>query len=176
MSKLKIITVPSKVLRQKSSKIEGIDKSVKKLIKDLTETLREVGGLGIAAPQVGKLLRLIIIESKGGERKNGSKKPIIPLTVLINPEVVKCSKEKGKDDEGCLSVPELWAVVERPKSVTVKALNEKGKPIQIKAKDLFSRVLQHEIDHLNGILFTDKADLSTLHKIGPNGEIIKIKL
>ncbi len=173
---MEILTVPSEILRKKSVKVKKINPSIKRLIKGMIETLKEVGGLGIAAPQVGCLLRIVVIESKGGKRKNGLRKPKIPLTVLINPEIVENSKEKEEDDEGCLSVPEIWGMVKRAKSVVAKALDEKGKPKKIKASELFARVLQHEIDHLNGILFTDKADVSTLHKISPEGEIIKIKL
>lgn len=176
MTKLKIVTVPSGILRRKAVKIKKIDNSIKKIIKDMIETLHKVGGLGIAAPQIGESVQIIVIESKGGKRGNGEKAPKIPLTVLANPEIAEYSKETEKDEEGCLSVPEIWGTVERAKSVTVKALNEKGKKVKIKARDLFARALQHEIDHINGILFTDKADLKTLHKIGPKGEIIKIKL
>lgn len=173
---MKILTTPSPILRKKSQEVKNIDSSIKKLIKGLIETLRENSGLGIAAPQVGELQRIIIIESKGGKRKNGSERPKIPLTILVNPEIIEYSKETEIDDEGCLSVPEIWGKVKRAKKVTVKRLNGKGKKVKIKAHDMFARVLQHEIDHLDGILFTDKADLSTLHKIGPDGEIIKVKL
>lgn len=173
---MEIVKVPSPILRKKSEEVKKIDLRVKGLINDMVKTLREAGGLGLAAPQVSHLLKIIVIESKGGKNKHGEERPIIPLTILINPKVTKCSRETEKDHEGCLSIPEIWGIVERPKLVTIKALNEKGKSIKIKAQELFARSLQHEIDHLNGILFTDKADLSTLHKIGPDGEIIKIKL
>ncbi len=184
MTALKIITVPSPILRRKAIKIKNIDSSIKDLISHMVETLRKVGGLGLAAPQVGQPIRIAVIESNRKsspkadrlDEKNKKSSPKIPLTILINPEIIEYSKETEKSEEGCLSIPEIWGVVERAKSVKVKALNEKGKKVKIKAKDLFARVLQHEIDHLNGILFTDKADVNTLHKIGSKGEIIKVKL
>jgi peptide deformylase len=176
MSKMKIVTVPSKILREKSKKIEKIDKKISRLIKDMLETMHEVGGLGISAPQIGKSLRLAIIESKGGKRKNGDSLPKIPLTVLINPEVLWCSDKQEKSDEGCLSVPNIWGEVERPESIRIKTLDENGKTSEIKASGLFARVIQHEMDHLEGIIFTDKADYKTLHKLGPNGEKIPLEL
>lgn len=176
MAKLDIVTVPSKILRKKASKIKKIDKNVISLMKDMIETLRNLNGLGLAAPQIGESLRLIIIESKSGEKKNGKERPAIPLTVIINPEIIEKSDKTCQDEEGCFSVPEIWGTVERPESLTVKGLDASGKKIKIKATGIFARVLQHEIDHLDGILFTDKADFATLHKIGPKGEVIKIEI
>jgi len=98
MNIMDIKTVPNKILRKKSRRIERIDKSIKKLIKDMTNTLRDVGGLGIAAPQVGELSNIIIVESVGGKRKDGQEKPIIPLTILINLAIVESSKETKIDE------------------------------------------------------------------------------
>jgi len=176
MANMEIVIVPSDTLRRKAIKIKKIDKSINKLINNMTETLRGLNGVGLAAPQVGESIKLIIVESRGNKRKNGEEVPIIPLTILINPEIIKTSKEKSCEDEGCFSVPGIWGSVERPTKITLKALDRKGNQIKIRADGLFARALQHEIDHLNGVLFTDKADINTLHKIGPNGEKIKIEL
>jgi peptide deformylase len=172
---LPILTVPNSILNRRAKKIGHIDKSIKKLINDMIETLREKGGIGLAAPQMGKLIRLIVIESKGKKNHKGRKRSIITVTVLINPEIVKKSDKKETEEEGCLSLPNIWGEVPRYNEVIVKGRNKNGQNIKIKAKGLFARVLQHEIDHLNGILFTQRVeDLSTLHKISKEGEIIKI--
>jgi peptide deformylase len=172
---LPILTVPNSILNRRAKKIGHIDKSIKKLINDMIETLREKGGIGLAAPQMGKLIRLIVIESKGKKNHKGRKRSIIPVTVLINPEIVKKSDKKETEEEVCLSLPNIWGEVPRYNEVIVKGRNKNGQNIKIKAKGLFARVLQHEIDHLNGILFTQRVeDLSTLHKISKEGEIIKI--
>ncbi len=174
MAKLKIVKVPEKLLREKSRKVLKVDKKINRLIKNMIETMYSVGGLGISAPQVGHLLKIAIIESKGGKRKNGENMPIIPLTIIINPEIKKYSQKKCKREEGCLSVPDIWGEVERPESVIIEYEDtQKNKKI-IKASGLFARALQHEIDHLNGIIFTDKADYATLHKIDHQGKKISL--
>ncbi len=175
---LSILTIPNPILKKKAKKVSLIDNSIKEIIGDMVSTLRKVGGAGLAAPQVGKSIRIIIIESKSEDKKNNQeKKTTIPLTILINPEIVKHSEEKEKDEEGCLSLPNIWGIVPRYKKITVRGLDRDGKKVKIKASGLLSKVLQHEIDHLNGILFTQRIeDLSTLHKIDPNGEIVKIEL
>lgn len=109
-------------------------------------TMKDAKGLGLAAPQVGYSLRLftVNVESK--------------IYVFINPEIKDISAEKIPFEEGCLSVPKIWGPVVRPKKLTIKALDENGKPIKIRAKGLLARVIQHEMDHLNGILFIDRAE------------------
>lgn len=176
---LEILTVPNKILKEKAKKIGLIDKSIKKIIDEMIKTLEQAGGIGLAAPQIKKLLRIIIIESHGqpSEVKPEEKRPVIPLTILVNPEIVEHSQEKETDTEGCLSVPNIWGDVSRYKKVIAKGLDQNGKKIKIKANDLFARVLQHEIDHLDGILFTDKVtDISTLHTIDEEGQKIPINL
>jgi len=172
MSKLSIITVPNPILRQKAKKINPRDPFLKKIIPQMINILRKEKGVGLAAPQVGISLRVIVIESQQKNTKN--KMLSIPLTVLINPEIIKYSQKITKAEEGCLSIPNIWGVVERPYKVIVKAYNQKNKLIKIKATGFLARVIQHEIDHLNGVLFTDKVDLNTLHKITPDGQKIKI--
>ena len=132
------------VLREKAKKVRKIDSSVQKLIDDMVDTMRSAPGVGLAAPQVGQSLRVVVIET-----------PDDGLIALINPEVVKSSGER-RLMEGCLSVPGYQAEVTRSRNVTVKALNREGKEIRIKAKDnLLAQALEHEIDHINGVLYID---------------------
>ncbi len=174
---MKILTAPNPILKNKAKKISSINDGVKKLIKDMVSTLRENSGIGLSAPQIGTPLRLIIIESKGDKNHKGKERPKIPLIILINPEIIKKSSDEEVTEEGCLSLPGIWGEVPRAKKITVKSLNDKGKLIKIKAEGLGARVLQHEIDHLDGILFPERVvDLSTLHKIDENGEIIPVGL
>ncbi|NTU70075.1 peptide deformylase [bacterium] len=176
MSIRKIETTPSPVLRQKAKEVGVINKKIKKLIADMTETMTKSSGIGIAAPQVGESIRLIVVELKGGKRSNGEEMPKFPLTVCINPKITKCSKETEISEEGCLSVPDIWGSVERFKEVEVLATNEKGENIKIKASGLVARVFQHEIDHLEGVLYTDRVDYKTLHKINSKGEKIPFEI
>lgn len=171
MSNLKILTDPNPTLREISTRVELVDAETKRQIADLLELLRTLPGYGLAAPQVGMLKRIVIIENPAVQDEDGktTNKPL-PLTILINPEMTKFSSEKCSFEEGCFSVPLYRGDVIRPKKVRVTATNEKGEKIQINASGLLSRVLQHEIDHLDGILFTDLIpDKSTLIKneIGP---------
>lgn len=149
MSIRKILKYGDPVLRQKSKEITKISKKIQILAEDMLDTMYANNGVGLAAPQVGELLRLVVIDvSTGSERYN----PII----LINPKIIK--KEGAVAcSEGCLSFPEVYTDVRRYKNVTVKALDIKGKPFIIEGKDgeLLSRALQHEFDHLDGILFVD---------------------
>ena len=176
MALLPIYTVPHPILRKKAQRVDKINKNIKRIISNLVETLRHEKGIGLAANQVGIPLQIAVIESKAEKSKNGEGVLSIPLTIIINPEITKFSSQTETAEEGCLSIPNIWGMVKRPSKVIVKGLNEKGEEIEIKASGLFARVLQHEIDHLSGILFTDKADLDTLHKITPDGQKIKINL
>lgn len=179
MTKLKIITVPNPLLKEKAKKVGSFGNSLKKFISEMIQLLREVNGIGLAAPQLGKPIRIVVIESRGkpSRSKPQEKRPLIPLTILINPEVINHSLEVEEDIEGCLSLPNIWGTVPRYKKVTVKGINERGKGVKIKASGLLARTLQHEIDHLDGILFPQRVeDLSTLHKITSEGEIMPIDL
>lgn len=132
------------VLRQKAKKVRKIDASLLKLIDDMTDTMHAAPGVGLAAPQVGVSLRVVVIET-----------PDDGLMALINPEVVKASGER-RLTEGCLSVPGYQAEITRSKQVTVKALDREGKVVRIKATEtLLAQALEHEIDHTNGILYID---------------------
>ena len=148
---LEIVTIPDPILRKKAKSITKFDDSLRRLIQEMLETLENNRrkGVGLAAPQVGRDDQLIIVKNGRGEKSS--------TYALINPEIASISVEKEDAYEGCLSIPDTFCLVSRYKKVVVKALNPKGEKITIKASDLFARVLQHEIDHLEGILITDKA-------------------
>lgn len=158
MAVLPIRTVPDPVLRKKSKKVNSIDKSVKKLIADMRETLHaDPGRVGLAAPQVGVSLRIAVICLP--EEEND--------IILINGEIVR-RKGKRLVSEGCLSVPGYIGELYRAESVTAKGLDVNGKEIRIKAEDLLAQALEHEIDHLNGKLYIDHLESEdSLRKIGP---------
>lgn len=133
------------ILRKKSRTVEKIDDRIEQLLNDMAETMYKSEGVGLAAPQVGILKRIIVVDV--GDN----------LIKLINPEIIE-SEGSQIDDEGCLSVPNQRGKVDRPQSVTVKGMNEKGEEILVKGEDFLARALCHEIDHLSGILFVDKME------------------
>lgn len=144
------------VLRQKAKRISKVDKSIRRLVDDMIETMHDASGVGLAAPQVGVSLRLILIEASEGE-----------IQVLVNPEIVKSHGERVVD-EGCLSLPGYVGEVARSTQVTVKAQNLDGKEIRIKASELLAQALEHEIDHINGVLFVDRlVSPDSLRKLTP---------
>ena len=163
---LEITKYGNPILRQKGAMIEKITPEIKQLIADMFETMRERHGVGLAAQQIGKALQLTVIDVRevGPERpstlelkgKPADVNELMPL-VLINP-VVTTVGEPATGGEGCLSFPEIFAEIARPESVDVKALNEKFKPIEFRAGGLLARAVQHETDHLNGILFIDRME------------------
>jgi peptide deformylase len=142
-----IRVLPDPILRNKAKRVGIIDRSIRKLVADMIDTIRAAPGrVGLAAPQIGVSLRVIIVAMPG-------EKP----ACLINPEIVR----KGKEvvvDEGCLSIPGYRGEIKRYFSVTVKGLDENGKPVRLKAEELLAQAFQHEIDHLNGILFIDRLE------------------
>lgn len=143
-----LIILPDPLLRQVSTSIERVDAELQKLTDDMLETMYEAPGIGLAAIQVGVPRRLLVIDvSKEGEDKQ-------PL-VFINPEIIKSSDERSVYEEGCLSIPDYYAEVERPAMVTVKSIDRDGKEQLTEADGLLATCLQHEIDHLNGVLFID---------------------
>ncbi|MCJ7774207.1 MAG: peptide deformylase [Desulfobacterales bacterium] len=149
MAILKILTYPDKFLKQKTKPVKEIDNSVQKLIDDMTETMYDAPGSGLAATQVGSDKSIIIYDGLPGEEKG-------ELKVLINPVIVSSSGETLSEQEGCLSVPEYREDVKRAEYVHVEGMNRDGKPVSIKTDEFLAIVLQHEIDHLNGILFIDR--------------------
>lgn len=148
MAILEIFEYPNPELKKVSEPVEEVDLEIKTLISDMFETMYNAPGIGLAAPQVGVLKRVIVVDI---EYRQGEGNPI----ALINPEIVESSGETTFE-EGCLSVPEFTAEVDRFEEVTVTGLNEKGEEIELKCDGLMAIALQHEIDHLNGILFVDR--------------------
>lgn len=157
MALRKIVTLPETVLRRKARAVTTVDKNLQTLIDDMVETMREAPGVGLAAPQIGLSERIIVIEYY--EREEDEEKEDAPKRVwaLLNPEIVKTSSEMLMGVEGCLSIPGLVGEVERHAAVQVRGLNRHGQPVKIKAEGWLARIFQHEIDHLNGVLFTDRA-------------------
>ncbi len=153
MALLEIVVTPDPILRRKAHKVTEFDKDFRTLVDNMVETMRDAPGVGLAAPQVAVPLRLVVVEYGDDEDDNAPKK----LYVLVNPEFIEKSEEMVSGVEGCLSVPGLIGEVERHQSVTVRAQNKQGKPIKIKAEGWLARIFQHEIDHLDGILYTDLA-------------------
>lgn len=163
MTLRQIVTLPEPVLRRKAKLITKFDKELQTLIDDMIETMRDAPGVGLAAPQVGVSERLAVIEyaeeDEDKDENEGAQNHAKPkqLFVIINPEIVKVSEEKVNGIEGCLSIPGLLGEVERYEALQVKALNRYGKPVKLKVDGWMARIFQHEIDHLNGVLFTDLA-------------------
>jgi peptide deformylase len=154
MSICKIATLPNPVLRRKARPVNRFDDSLQKLVEDMIETMRAAPGVGLAAPQVGFPERVIVVEYPEDNEKEDSPKK---LYVVVNPELKTVSEEKELGIEGCLSIPGLQGEVERALAVTVKGLNRRGQPMRIKAKGWLARIFQHEIDHLDGIVYTNRA-------------------
>ena len=165
---LEVVKYGHPVLRKKGAKIDAVTPEIKKLIADMFETMNDRHGVGLAAQQVGHAVQLTVIDVTAATdrpswlEKNG--KPVdvaenMPL-VLINPEVTPVG-EPVKGGEGCLSFPEIFAEISRPESVDVKALDAKGRPIEFRCGGLLARAVQHEADHLHGLLFIDRMDKNT---------------
>ena len=156
MAVLPIRIAPDPVLKQKAKRVRSIDASIHKLINDMLETMHDAPGVGLAAPQVGIPLRVIVIGIPEQED-----------FALINPEVVKTKGERVVN-EGCLSVPGYMGQLKRAESVTVKGRDPSGKEIRIKAEELLAQALEHEIDHVNGVLYVDRLENEDdLKKIEP---------
>ena len=148
--------LPDPVLRQKAKRVSTIDSSIQRLIDDMVETMRQSNGVGLAAPQVGVSLRVVVVQMPGED-------PI----AIINPKIVKRAGEREMT-EGCLSIPGYVGEIKRSLSVTVKGQNRQGKAIRLKGTGLMAEALEHELDHLNGILYVDHLESrDKLHEIGP---------
>ncbi len=148
MSKKKILTIPDPILREISQPVKKVDKDIKNLMDDMLETMYDAPGIGLAAVQIGILKRVIVMDlSKEKEKK----KPIF----IINPEIISKSDDLVSYEEGCLSIPNQFAEIERPNSCKIKYLDYDGKQNELKAEGLLATCIQHEIDHINGILFID---------------------
>jgi len=154
MAVLPIAQLPDPVLRRKAHKISVFDKDLQILIDNMVETMRVAPGVGLAAPQVSQSIRLIVVEYGDDENEDAPHK----LYVMANPVITRTSEEKELGVEGCLSVPGFQGEVERYVAVTVRGLNRHGQPMTVRAKGWLARIFQHEIDHLDGILFTERAE------------------
>lgn len=147
MATLEIRLMGDPVLRQESEEVETIDDELRRLAQDMFDTMYGADGVGLAAPQVGVMRRLIVVDPREED---------VTPRALVNPRVLETSEETDRAEEGCLSIPGLRDVVERQAAVVVEALDLDGQPVRIEADGLLARVLLHEIDHLNGILFLDR--------------------
>ncbi|HLA99367.1 MAG TPA: peptide deformylase [Anaerolineales bacterium] len=154
MAVLEVVTNPAPVLRRKARKVAEFGPDLQKLVDDMVETMRAAPGVGLAAPQVDVSLRVIVVEF--GDEQDEEAPP--KLYALVNPEIVRASVETVTGTEGCLSIPGFVGEVERQVTVTVKGQNRRGQTIRIKAQGWLARIFQHEIDHLDGVLFIDKAE------------------
>ena len=174
MSQRKIVIEPDPILREKSKTLERVDDELRKLLDDMLETMYAAPGIGLAAVQVGVLKRLIVIDiSKDKEKKN-------PL-FLINPEIISKSKNTSIHEEGCLSLPGHFAEIERPSECRIKFVDYSGKKKELKASGLLATCIQHEVDHLDGILFIDylsklKKDMIVKKLIKHKKELNKVVL
>lgn len=163
----KIVKVPNPILKKKSKKISKIDSRIEQLAYDMADTIENYQsdvetGVAMAAIQVGQPVNLVVVREEDGS-----------YAALINPEVTKAYGKDIEDLEGCLSVPGIYGVVSRKEKVEVKGIAIDGERFAMKASGIFSRILQHEIDHLNGILFTDRViSLDKLYKLNKEGKLV----
>jgi peptide deformylase len=144
---IKICKLGEEVLREKAEPVAEVNDEIRKLADDMFEAMIAADGVGLAGPQVGRKLRMFVVIADDDVRR-----------VFINPQIIATSEELGDYDEGCLSIPGVYETIKRPVKVTVQALNEKGKPFTLDADGLLARVIQHEYDHLDGIMFIDRGD------------------
>jgi peptide deformylase len=151
---MEVVIIGNEVLRQKCKPVEKVTEELVKITEQMFELMESKDGVGLAAPQVGIPERFFVVESDDNIRR-----------VFINPQIIKTSQETGPYDEGCLSIPGEYETIIRPTSVTVQALNEKGRPFTLEADGLLARIIQHEYDHLEGILYIDRGDQFTKFKI-----------
>ena len=179
---LDVVKYGHPALRQKGGRIEKVTPEIKILVADMFETMHTNHGIGLAAQQVGKALQLAVFDVREVKDRpswlelDGKPAPVydfMPL-VLINPEI-KPGGEPATGGEGCLSFPEIFAEITRPESVDVKALNQKGKPVEFRCGGLLARAIQHEVDHLNGILFIDRMSRETKEELRPELDDLQAK-
>lgn len=144
-----IVLLGDPVLRERAVEVETVDDGVRALVRDMWETMYHADGIGLAAPQVGISRRILVVDLRRDDEPEAR-------AALINPRITWASDDMDKQPEGCLSMPGLEEVVKRPWAVRVEGLDPDGRPVVIEADELFARALQHEIDHLDGILFSDR--------------------
>ncbi len=169
MALLDIVLVPDPMLRERGKKVAKITPAMQRLLDDMAETMRDARGVGLAGPQVGVLQRIIVVEVPKDEE---DPKMQYGFYQLVNPEIVKVSRELEEGVEGCLSIPGYTGDVERHASIELKGFDRNGKPIKVKARGYLARVFQHEIDHLDGVLYLDRLkSADKLHKLPPQEEM-----
>lgn len=147
MSVREIELLGSEVLRQRAVDVDAVDDELRALIRDMFETMYDAEGIGLAGPQIGVGRRVIVVDVREEDHQ--------PFA-LINPRLLESSRDTARAEEGCLSIPGIAGVVERPETVVVEGMDEKGETVRIEAEGLLARCLQHEIDHLDGVLFVDR--------------------
>jgi peptide deformylase len=153
----KILTPPEPVLRAQARRVHHFTPELDQLIDDMIETMRQAPGVGLAAPQIGVSQRVIVVEyAEPAEDPEAPAKPA-KLYAVVNPEIVRHTAETISGTEGCLSIPGYVGDVDRYAGVTVRGLSRRGKPLQIKPRGWLARIFQHEVDHINGVLFIDRA-------------------
>ena len=162
----KIVYYGDKRLVSDNEDVQEIDDGIRKIVKKMVRTMFKRNGIGLAAPQVGINKRIVVIDTSFGEDRDH-------ILVLINPQITQKGQETVVMEEGCLSFPELYIPVERSRSISVKAVSLKGEPLQFEATDYFARVIQHEVDHVNGVLMVDR--VSPEKRIEVSGELAEIK-
>ncbi|MBN2145734.1 MAG: peptide deformylase [Anaerolineales bacterium] len=150
-----VVTLPHPVLRRKARKVTDFGPELQVLVDDMVETMRQAPGVGLAANQINVPLQVIVVEYH--ETENDEESPL-KLYTVVNPTITRASQEIVLGTEGCLSVPGILGNVERSEAITVKGQNRRGQPVTIKAKGWLARIFQHEIDHLEGVIFVDRAD------------------
>lgn len=144
---LNVEKLGSEILRKKSDLVPEVTDEIRSLAENMFETMIKENGVGLACPQIGLNLRMFVVIADDDVRR-----------VFINPQIIKTSEEMSDYEEGCLSIPQVWENISRPKEVTVQAINENGKRFTLEADGLLARVIQHEYDHLDGILFIDRGE------------------
>ena len=174
MAKRKILIEPDPILRKKCEKLEKVDDKLRKLMDDMLDTMYQAPGIGLAAIQIGILKRIVVIDVS---KDKNSKNPLF----LVNPEIIYKSEKTAVYEEGCLSLPGYFAEIERPAECEIKYIDYHGKENQLKASGLLSTCIQHEIDHLNGVLFIDylsklKKDMIIKKLVKQKKELDKIVL
>jgi peptide deformylase len=172
MTVRKVITLDDERLRQKAKKVNQFTPALKQLAEDMLETMRTYHGVGIAGPQIGVMQRIFVAEIPASRSGTDEPHPQSGTTyILINPEIVQCAETLIEGQEGCLSIPTWYGLVERPEWVEVQAQDLNGKKFKLKVDDLLARIFQHELDHLNGVLFIDHiTDRQKLWQVLPQEE------
>jgi peptide deformylase len=165
MTTRQIIATPDPILRKKARAVAAITPEIRALMDDMMDTMREAPGVGLAAPQVGVSKRVIVVEYAEPPEAEDQPATAPKQYMLANPEIVRRSRTMANGTEGCLSVPGFSGLVERHTEVAVEGLNAHGDRVRIRARGWLARIFQHEIDHLDGILFTDRA--SKVNEIRP---------